>query len=440
MSSHSDGNVWQTTSALLLPQKLKKRNANTSVEKGLSNNQAMVLLYHYTNVGSYHSIMREGRIEPSSPKSKGQRGQGGRHGRGVYLTDMNPQEFDREDVAKNNYGSGWETNINKTTHHICVEIPDNHHLLDRIMGDWRKWRFLGEITSEMFTGIQGSNAEWDPKVCAMLMGGAAVIGGVVSLAGAYTKYKEKKLKEDERKIAMIEDRQKTEVKVALQMLGSSSSSSSSAVATTTTTTTTNTESFRYMKHVKKDPTPADYVVSACDVGTDLNQYKHLISKIVLTAVSIVTTAACYKFRDHIYFIILFSFSGLHVLSVSCILQSDCNGFDPEILIRNCIDSGDDNLFLQRKKDKADSSSWFQKACSWMANIDTVSNIRYEASVTKASLFGLARIATISFPLARCPMIARKYYWISVLGSEWQAVTLYHYAYLPLCKEEYIRKK
>lgn len=63
----------------------------------------------------------------------------------------------------------------------------------------------------------------------------------------------------------------------------------------------------------------------------------------------------------------------------------------------------------------------------MANIDTVSNIRYEASVTKASLFGLARIATISFPLARCPMIARKYYWISVLGSEWQAVTLYHYA-------------
>ena len=76
----------------------------------------------------------------------------------------------------------------------------------------------------------------------------------------------------------------------------------------------------------------------------------------------------------------------------------------------------------------------------MANIDTVSNIRYEASVTKASLFGLARIATISFPLARCPMIARKYYWISVLGSEWQAVTLYHYAYLPLCKEEYIRKK
>ena len=394
----------------------------------------MGLLYHYTNVGSYHSIKREGRIKPSSPKSKGQRGQGGRYGQGVYLTDMNPQEFDREDVAKNNYGSGWETNINKTTHHICVEIPYNHHLLDKI--DKRKWIFRGEITSEMFTVIQGSNAEWDPKVCAMLMCGTAVIGGVVSLAGAYTKYKEKKLKEDERKIAMIEDRQKIEVKVALQMLGSSSSS----VAATATTTTTNTESFRYMKHVKKDPTPADYVVSACDVGTDLNQYKYRISEFVLTAVSIVTTAACYKFRDHIVFIILFSFSALNVLSVSFSLLLDCKGFDPEILIRNCINSGDDNLFLQRKKDKADSSSWFRKARSWMANIDTVSNIRYEASVSNASLFGLVRIATLSFPLARCPTIARKYYWISVLGSEWQAVTLYHYASLPLCKEEYIRKK
>lgn len=75
----------------------------------------MLKLYHYTNEAAYHAIIREGEIRS---------GLMNKYGKGVYLTDLDPGEHTREEVANANYGWGARHNLDKgrLDYHIPIHI------------------------------------------------------------------------------------------------------------------------------------------------------------------------------------------------------------------------------------------------------------------------------------------------------------------------------
>lgn len=57
------------------------------------------VLFHYTNVTGAIGITMDWYIRPSR--------QSGRFGPGVYMTDMNPRFYTRDEILKNNYGDNF---------------------------------------------------------------------------------------------------------------------------------------------------------------------------------------------------------------------------------------------------------------------------------------------------------------------------------------------
>jgi HYD1 signature containing ADP-ribosyltransferase len=81
----------------------------------------MLKLYHYTDEEAFHSIKREGVIRTGTMN---------KYGVGVYLTDLDPEEYTREEVAKSNYGAGAQHNLEggRLDHHIPIFISSNEVL------------------------------------------------------------------------------------------------------------------------------------------------------------------------------------------------------------------------------------------------------------------------------------------------------------------------
>eukprot|EP00584_Thalassiosira_punctigera_P002226 CAMPEP_0172534868 /NCGR_PEP_ID=MMETSP1067-20121228/7090_1 /TAXON_ID=265564 ORGANISM="Thalassiosira punctigera, Strain Tpunct2005C2" /NCGR_SAMPLE_ID=MMETSP1067 /ASSEMBLY_ACC=CAM_ASM_000444 /LENGTH=175 /DNA_ID=CAMNT_0013319721 /DNA_START=198 /DNA_END=721 /DNA_ORIENTATION=- len=154
----------------------------------------MVIFYHYTTEESLRAIQRNRYIRPSLDVSNKERhsGPGGRHGSGVYLTDMNPRDYNRKDVARNNYRSGWEKNLEKTDHFIEVEIPDEDPRLRFV--DGRTWIYKDGINSDMFQ-LSGANVGWDV--------GALAFSAAASMYSLYQR--EQKNCEEARKLKEAEE-------------------------------------------------------------------------------------------------------------------------------------------------------------------------------------------------------------------------------------------
>ena len=83
--------------------------------------------WHYTSEEGARGIKQTGRIEPSHT------GQGdAAFGDGVYATAMNPREYSKSEIAKNNYDdspSFWQAQqaSGKTDYAVKVRVP-NHQV------------------------------------------------------------------------------------------------------------------------------------------------------------------------------------------------------------------------------------------------------------------------------------------------------------------------
>ena len=77
-------------------------------------------LYHYTSQAGHEQIVRSGVIKQSQNFTRDCV-----YGDGVYLTTLNPEDFSKEDLAKNNYGGGWRKRLSdgRLDYYVEIEIP-----------------------------------------------------------------------------------------------------------------------------------------------------------------------------------------------------------------------------------------------------------------------------------------------------------------------------
>jgi HYD1 signature containing ADP-ribosyltransferase len=136
----------------------------------------MLKLYHYTDEGAFHSIKREGVIRAGTMN---------KFGVGVYLTDLDPEEYTREQVAKANYGVGAQRNLERgrLDYHIPILIS-SHEVIKKTANGYL---YPHEILRLDDYSIQNadSNQRWIQLSLqtAMVVGGSALAltGGAVAV-------------------------------------------------------------------------------------------------------------------------------------------------------------------------------------------------------------------------------------------------------------------
>jgi len=356
-------------------------------------NMMTKVLYHYTDKDSFDAIKRDGCIRPSVDVAGRlhHRGPGGRHGAGVYLTDMDPGEYERSDVARNNYGVGWKKNLRKTDHYVAVMIPDDDLFLTFLGG--RNWLYKGpSITRDMFHS-SGLNAKWDPSA---IIASVAVGAGLAALSSAlsmYSSYREQERLREEITAQEMEEKQKEEVKKALELK--------------------NDMEQNIWESLKRKPTPSDFIASSRNIGGDIDRFiAGSIQKFCcLSMVALAVVGAKAGLASCVCVASLHLF-GLPL--VGSLLDSNV-----PIDISSVVDEEDQILFRHEEKPQ---ESWFQLLTSLVIAPSKTIDLKLDVTVWA---FGLVRVAKVSLPLAASSDIERNYYWICLLGK-WYAVTVYHY--------------
>lgn len=147
-----------------------------------------MILYHYTSKESAEQIKASGVIIASSPKMDGSSGSGGRFGRGVYLTTIEPNTWltpgrSKRDIANANYGSGGEKNLRagKVDWYVRLEMPEDRVI--QVHGRVNTYVFPDDILLHNYPSFKiGECHEWTAGDT-MLVGAAAAIG-IALIAGA----------------------------------------------------------------------------------------------------------------------------------------------------------------------------------------------------------------------------------------------------------------
>jgi len=134
-------------------------------------------LYHYTNQRGYENIKRSGIIRQSQNFEKDCV-----YGDGVYLTTLNPEDFSKEDLAKNNYGGGWRRRMSdgRLDYYIEIEISYSDLKLERCKtsDDWRDvYLYSGDIHLDSYSWDAGLNSSWTyTEVLGAVAVGVAAVG------------------------------------------------------------------------------------------------------------------------------------------------------------------------------------------------------------------------------------------------------------------------
>ena len=139
-------------------------------------------LYHYTSQAGHEQIVRSGVIKQSQNFTRDCV-----YGDGVYLTTLNPEDFSKEDLAKNNYGGGWRKRLSdgRLDYYVEIEIPFSDLKLERCRtGDEARdvYLYAGDLRLDTFSWQSGRIAEWsytDVAVGVAAVGVAAVLGKLV---------------------------------------------------------------------------------------------------------------------------------------------------------------------------------------------------------------------------------------------------------------------
>ena len=134
-------------------------------------------LYHYTSQAGHEQIVGSGVIKQSQNFTRDCV-----YGDGVYLTTLNPEDFSKEDLAKNNYGGGWRKRLSdgRLDYYVEIEIPFSDLKLERCRtGDEARdvYLYAGDLRLDTFSWQSGRNAEWSyTEVLGAVAVGVAAVG------------------------------------------------------------------------------------------------------------------------------------------------------------------------------------------------------------------------------------------------------------------------
>jgi len=137
-------------------------------------------LYHYTSQGGHDHIVKSKFIKQSQNFTKDCV-----YGDGVYLTTLNPEDFSKKDLAKNNYGGLWEKRLSdgRLDCYVEIEIPFSDLKLERCrtQDDSRDvYLYSGDLDLSLFQWQSGHNSEW---TYSEVLGAVAVGVAAVGVAG-----------------------------------------------------------------------------------------------------------------------------------------------------------------------------------------------------------------------------------------------------------------
>ena len=150
----------------------------------------MLELYHYTSVESREKIRREGVIRRTVTSDRD-----AMFGEGVYLNKMNPEEFEKDEIAKNNWGQyGFRKSLEdgKADAYVKIVIPVNDRkLMNHSTGNRSIFRYRGDLWLDQYDHDFGKNSEWGAGVviAAGIGFGALAVGGLALLGSYLSMYK-----------------------------------------------------------------------------------------------------------------------------------------------------------------------------------------------------------------------------------------------------------
>jgi len=136
-------------------------------------------LYHYTSSQGHDRISSTGLIKQSKNFEKDCV-----YGDGVYLTTLNPEDFDKAELAKNNYGGAWRKRLSdgRLDYYIEIEIPYSDLNLERCDAEGRDvYLYSGDLVLSKFKWQSGKNSEWTYTEII----GAVALGAVAVGLGAF---------------------------------------------------------------------------------------------------------------------------------------------------------------------------------------------------------------------------------------------------------------
>jgi len=132
-------------------------------------------LYHYTSDKGHARISSTGVIKQSQNFERDCV-----YGDGVYLTTLNPEDFDKAELAKNNYGGAWRKKLadGRLDYYIEIEIPFSDLNLERCDADDRDvYLYSGDLVLSRFKWQSGKNSEWTyTEILGAVALGAAAVG------------------------------------------------------------------------------------------------------------------------------------------------------------------------------------------------------------------------------------------------------------------------
>merc|ERR1712098_612824 len=120
------------------------------------NSPVMGRLYHYTTREGLESIKRTRRIKQSANFERDCV-----YGDGVYLTSLNPEDYDKSDLAKNNYGAAWKKRLEagRLDCYVEIDIPfSDLRLRECDAVDRDVFLYEGDILLDKFTWESGYNS------------------------------------------------------------------------------------------------------------------------------------------------------------------------------------------------------------------------------------------------------------------------------------------
>ena len=127
----------------------------------------MVVLYHYTSHNNLERIKREKVIRKSDESF---------HGRGVYLTALDPESHSKQEIGRNNWSRGGEARVTQgyVDCYVMINIPETDYRLEECEDRQDKWRYTTDLRLDDYRWESGTISEWKVKLLALA--GLGIVG------------------------------------------------------------------------------------------------------------------------------------------------------------------------------------------------------------------------------------------------------------------------
>jgi HYD1 signature containing ADP-ribosyltransferase len=156
---------------VVVVENLSKKDLSKTHTK--SKRKYMLKLYHYTDEEAFRSIKREGVIRTGTMN---------KYGTGVYLTNLDPVEYTRAEVAKSNSGVvGAQRSLERGCLDYHIPIHISSHEVHRLTMTWYRYPHEMLRLDDYSTQNADANQRWIQRSMQTAM---VVGGGVLVVTGA----------------------------------------------------------------------------------------------------------------------------------------------------------------------------------------------------------------------------------------------------------------